>query len=191
MTVEHADLPPSRSRRGLAFIPVAAFLALAALFLVRLGAGDASRIPSVLIGKAVPQFTLPELEGQNVPGLSDADLRSGEVTVVNVFASWCVPCREEHPVMMQLAERGVRVFGIAYKDEPQKTRGFLEAGNPYSRIGVDRSGRVAIDFGVTGVPETFVVRGDGTIAYKYFGPITAQALRDEMMPEIRKAGGGA
>ena len=191
MTVEQASPSPGQPRRWPAFIPVVAFLALAALFFVRLGAGDASRIPSVLIGKAVPQFTLPELEGQHVPGLSDADLRSGEVTVVNVFASWCVPCREEHPLMMQLAAQGVRVVGIAYKDEPQKTRGFLEAGNPYSRIGTDRSGRVAIDFGVTGVPETFVVRGDGTIAYKYFGPITTQALRDEVMPEVRKAGGGA
>lgn len=172
-----------------AFIPVVAFLALAGLFLVRLGAGDASKIPSVLIGKAVPSFVLPALEGQNVPGLADIDLRNGEVTVVNVFASWCVPCRQEHPVLMQLAGQGVRVVGIAYKDEPEKTRRFLDAGNPYSRIGVDRSGRTGIDFGVTGVPETFIVRGDGTIAYKYFGPITPQALQEELMPEIRKAGG--
>ena len=180
---------PSRRPRWLAFVPVVAFLALAGLFLVRLGAGDASKIPSVLIGKAVPSFTLPALEGQNVPGLADADLRNGEVTVVNVFASWCVPCRQEHPVMMQLAGQGVRVVGIAYKDEPEKTRRFLDAGNPYSRIGVDRSGRTGIDFGVTGVPETFVVRGDGTIAYKYFGPVTPQALQEDLMPEIRKAGG--
>lgn len=179
---------PPRAR-WLAFVPILAFLALAALFFVRLGAGDASKIPSALIGKAVPHFTLPALEGTAAPGLADADLRGGEVTIVNVFASWCVPCRQEHPVMMQLAARGLRVVGIAYKDEPEKTRRFLEAGNPYSRIGVDRSGRTGIDFGVTGVPETFVVRGDGTIAYKYFGPVTPEALRDELIPEIRKAGG--
>lgn len=187
MTTDIAS--PSRRPRWLAFVPVVAFLALAGLFLARLGAGDSSKIPSALIGKTVPQFTLPTLEGMAVPGLSDGDLRTGDVTVVNVFASWCVPCREEHPVMMQLAARGVRVVGIAYKDEPEKTRRFLDAGNPYSRIGVDRAGRVGIDFGVTGVPETFVVRGDGTIAYKFFGPVTAEALADQLLPEIRKAGG--
>ena len=176
------------SRRVFALLPAAAFLALAALFFMRLG-GDASKIPSALIGKTVPPFALPPLDGLSLPGLADGDLRSGEVTVVNVFASWCVPCHQEHPAMMQLS-RGVRLVGIAYKDEPENTRRFLGgAGNPYARIGVDRSGRTGIDFGVTGVPETFVVRGDGTIAFKYFGPVTPDALRDEVLPAIRKAGG--
>ena len=162
---------PGLPRRLAALLPVAVFLALSGLFLVRLGAGDASKLPSALIGKAAPAFTLPALEGMTgVPGLSDADLRTGAVTVVNVFASWCVPCHQEHPTLMRLKDAGVRLVGIAYKDEAENTRRFLgSAGNPYSRVGVDRSGRTSIDFGVTGVPETFVVRGDGTIAFKYFG----------------------
>ena len=183
--------PPSMPRRLAAFLPVAVFVALAGLFLLRLGAGDASKLPSALIGKAVPSFSLPPLDGlRDVSGLSDADLRAGGVTVVNVFASWCVPCREEHASLMKLAGQGVRLVGMAYKDEPENTRRFLGGnGNPYGRVGVDRSGRTSIDWGVTGVPETFVVRGDGTIAYKYFGPITPDALRDDVLPAIRKAGG--
>ena len=183
---------PAFSRRWVAAVPALAFAALAGLFLLRLGAGDASRIPSVLIGKVAPTFSLPPLPGlANIPGLTDADLRVGRVTVVNVFASWCVPCREEHPVLMELARSGVDVVGISYKDEPENTRRFIgQGGNPFTRIGVDRSGRTGIDWGVTGVPESFVVRGDGTVAYRHWGPITPQALRDEVLPAIRKAGTG-
>lgn len=189
MSVETQSPPRSAtSRRFLALLPVLAFLALAALFLTRLFSGDASRIPSALIGKAAPAFSLAALEGTNVPGFSDADLRSGGVTLVNVFASWCVPCHQEHAQLMALATQGVRLAGIAYRDEPENSRRFLgRSGNPYKRIGVDRSGRTAIDWGVYGVPETFVVRGDGRIAFKWVGPITPEALRNDIMPAIAKA----
>ena len=181
------------SRRLLAALPVAAFIALSALFLVRLFAGDVSRIPSALIGKQVPAFALPPLAGlAGTPGLADADLRTGEVTVVNVFASWCVPCHQEHATLMDLHSRGVRLVGIAYKDEPENARRFLgKDGNPFSRIGTDSTGRVGIDFGVTGVPETFVVRGDGTIAYKFVGPLSGESVRTDLLPEIVKASAGS
>lgn len=174
-------------RRLFAALPALAFFALAALLLVRLFAGDASRVPSALIGKHVPSFSLPALEGSGAPGLADSDLKGG-VTLVNVFASWCVPCHQEHPALMELARRGVPIVGIAYKDEPENARRFLGgAGNPYTRIGVDRSGRTTIDFGVYGVPETFVVRPDGRIAHKFVGPLTADAIKGELMPAIEAA----
>ena len=181
-------------RRMLALIPLAAFLALAVLFLIRLGAGDASRIPSALIGKNAPDFALPPVAGLDRPGFSAADLRRGRVTLVNVFASWCVPCREEHALLSRLARdpalsaRGVQIFGLNYKDDPANAAAFLrELGNPYARVGGDRQGRAAIDWGVYGVPETFIVRGDGTIAYKFVGPLNEQALKGVFMAEIDKA----
>jgi cytochrome c biogenesis protein CcmG/thiol:disulfide interchange protein DsbE len=186
----------SESRRipWLAILPLAAFVALAGLFFVRLYSGDPSRLPSALIGKQVPNFTLPAIEGAPGPGFSNADLAKGDVTLVNVFASWCVPCREEHPLLMQMAKdpalkaMGVRLFGLNYKDEAQNARGFIaQYGNPYDRMGADLAGRAGIDFGVYGVPETFVVRGDGTIAYKQIGPITPDDLRNKLMPAIEAA----
>jgi cytochrome c biogenesis protein CcmG/thiol:disulfide interchange protein DsbE len=176
----------------LAFLPLVAFAALAALFFVALRGGDHSRLPSALVGKSAPAFSLPPLEA-NGAGLSDAYLRQGKVTLVNVFASWCVPCRDEHPVLLQLAKGGtlkdgVRLVGLAYKDEPANSRKFLgELGNPYSTIGVDQSGRVGIDWGVYGVPETFVVRGDGVIAHKVIGPLSLDTMRSELIPAIEKA----
>ena len=126
--------------------------------------------------------------------MTDAELRQGKVTVVNVFASWCAPCRDEHPMLLQLSKEdalksaGVRLVGLAYKDEPANSRKFLgELGNPYAEIGVDLSGRTGIDWGVYGVPETFVVRGDGVIAYKFIGPLTPEGLRTELIPEIETA----
>jgi cytochrome c biogenesis protein CcmG/thiol:disulfide interchange protein DsbE len=190
----NGDPEPRRLGRLLILAPLLLFLALAGLFFVRLGAGDASRLPSPMIGKVVPNVTLPPLEGVSVGGFSDADLRQGKVTLVNIFASWCVPCRDEHPFLMRisrdrdLASQGVRVFGLNYKDDPANARKFLaEGGNPYALVGVDRSGRASIDWGVYGVPETFVVRGDGTIAYKFIGPISEKALNETLLPEIRKA----
>lgn len=182
-------------RKFVLFLPFIVFALLAALFLIRLYAGDASRIPSALIGKQAPTFALPALEGLNgVPGLASDDLRQGHVSVVNVFASWCAPCHIEHDALMALAseaavlQNGVRIAGVAYKDEPANAKKFLEdGGNPYALVGVDASGRVAIDFGVYGVPETFVVRGDGTIAYKFIGPLTRQSLQTTLLPEIEKA----
>ncbi|HEV2574347.1 MAG TPA: DsbE family thiol:disulfide interchange protein [Beijerinckiaceae bacterium] len=182
------------SRRLLALIPLVAFLGLALLFFFRLGAGDASRIPSALIGKPVPPFSLPAVDGTDRPGFSDADLRQGRVSIVNIFASWCVPCRDEHPVLSKLAgdqalnAKGVRLIGLNYKDEPANAARFLkELGNPYALIGGDKPGRASIDWGVYGVPETFVVKGDGTIAFKFVGPLSETSLRMVLMPEIEKA----
>lgn len=176
-----------------ALLPLAAFMALAALFYFRLGT-DSSKVPSALIGRAIPAFALPPLEGVAQPGFSTDELKTGKVTVVNVFASWCGPCRDEHPQLMTLARdeglkaKGVRIAGLNYKDQPADARRFLEGlGNPYALIGADRSGRVGIDWGVYGVPETFVVRGDGTIAYKFIGPISEAALKSVLLPEIEKA----
>ncbi len=190
--VDDADAP---QRSPLRFLPLALFALLAALFMIRLFAGDASRLPSALIGKPAPNFDLPALEGlANTPGLSTADLRKGHVSLVNIFASWCAPCRQEHPVLMSLAKderlkaQGVEIYGLSYKDEPANGLGFLqEAGNPFQRVGVDPAGRTAIDFGVYGVPETFVIKGDGTIAYKFVGPLTPSSAATTLLPEIEKA----
>lgn len=186
-------------RSPLRFLPLALFALLAALFLVRLFSGDASRIPSALIGKPAPAFDLPPLAGlKDVPGLSTEDLRKGHVSLVNVFASWCGPCRQEHPVLMAIArdaalkEKGVELYGLSYKDEAKNALEFLEeGGNPFARIGVDPAGRTAIDFGVYGVPETFVVRGDGVIVYKHVGPLTPSAVATTLLPEIEKAQAGS
>ncbi len=179
--------------RWLALVPLVLFLGLSALFLSRLGF-DASQVPSALIGKAAPKVSLPALAGTGLPGFDDASLRQGNVTVVNVFASWCGPCRDEHPQLMQLAQnkslasKGVRIFGLNYKDQPANAKRFLDGlGNPYSRIGADTNGRTGIDWGVYGVPETFVVKGDGTIVYKFIGPISPQGLEKRLLPAIEKA----
>jgi len=186
---------PKRGRL-LSALPLVAFAVLAGLFLYMFVARqgrDPSVLPSPLIGRAAPAFTLDALPGSGKPGLSDADLRQGHTTVVNLFASWCGPCRVEHPSLRALAENsllknnGVRLVGVAYKDEPANALKFLSSeGDPYAAIGMDIKGRAAIDWGLTGVPETFVVRGDGTIAYKYTGPMTEQALREKVLPEIEK-----
>ena len=172
----------ARWRRLLVLLPLIGFLALAALFVLRLGAGDPSRIPSALIGRAVPQTVLPPLaglerDGQVVPGLDPSEF-TGEVSVLNVWASWCVPCREEVPLLMTLADdRRIRVVGITYKDQPDNARRFLgRFGNPFVANGVDNQGRAAIEWGVYGVPETFVVGRDARIAYKLIGPITPANL---------------
>jgi cytochrome c biogenesis protein CcmG/thiol:disulfide interchange protein DsbE len=181
---------PRRASRWLLFLPIIAFAALAALFFLRLFAGDASLLPSALIGRAVPHFELAPLAGTDTPGLSDADLRQGRVSLLNVFASWCVPCHAEHPVLMEIAgdpqlKDRVALVGLAYKDAPENTRRFLgQGGNPFARIGVDASGRTAIDFGVYGVPETYVIKGDGTIAYRFVGPLSEESLRQVLLPQI-------
>jgi cytochrome c biogenesis protein CcmG/thiol:disulfide interchange protein DsbE len=180
-------------RRLIVSIPLVAFLALAALFMLRLGAGDPSRIPSALIGHPAPATNLPPLpglerDGKPVPGLDSAELK-GEVTVLNVWASWCVPCRDEAPLLLALAaDRRIRVVGINYKDQPDNARRFLgRYGNPFVANGTDGNGRAAIEWGVYGVPETFVVGRDGRIAYKLIGPITADNLDQALKPAIEKA----
>ena len=182
----------ARPRRLLYLLPVLVFTALALLFLIRLFSGDPSRVPSALIGRPVPAFALEPLPGlaqagQPVPGLSDADLK-GRVTVVNVWASWCGPCRQEHPMLIALARNpSIRVVGINYKDNPENARRFLGAlGNPFAAVGVDGNGRAAIDWGVYGVPETFVIGPDGTIRHKHIGPL-APAQMSEFLEKVRAA----
>ena len=180
-------------RRLIVVIPLLVFLALAALFVLRLGDGDPSRIPSALIGHSAPQTDLPPLadlarEGRGVPGLASADFK-GAVTVLNVWASWCVPCRDEAPLLMTLAvDPRIRIAGINYKDQPENARRFLgRYGNPFAANGADASGRASIDWGVYGVPETFVVDRNGRIAYKLIGPITPDNLDMALKPAIEKA----
>jgi cytochrome c biogenesis protein CcmG/thiol:disulfide interchange protein DsbE len=160
---------------------------LAVLFAVGLR-HDPSIVPSLLIDKPVPDFDLPPLL-EDKPGLATADL-NGQVALVNVFASWCIPCRIEHPMFMRLAEKGeVPVYGINYKDAPADAKRWLaELGDPYTRIGADRDGRAGIEWGVYGVPETFVVDGTGTIRFKHVGPLTAEVLEDTIMPLVRELG---
>lgn len=182
-----------RDRRVLVLLPLVIFLGLAALFFVRLGAGDASRIPSALIGHEAPATELPpvaglERDGKPIPGIAPADFK-GAVTVLNVWASWCVPCHDEAPLLMQLArDSRIRLVGINYKDQADNARRFLgRYGNPFAASGADASGRAAIEWGVYGVPETFIVGRDGKIAYKLVGPITPENIERIMRPEIEKA----
>jgi cytochrome c biogenesis protein CcmG, thiol:disulfide interchange protein DsbE len=180
-------------RRLLVLVPLVAFLALAVLFVLRLGAGDPSRIPSALIGRPAPPTDLPPLpglerNGQAVPGLNSAEFQ-GHVTVLNVWASWCVPCREEAALLLTVAaDPRVRVVGMNYKDQPDNARRFLgRYGNPFAANGIDGNGRAAIEWGVYGVPETFVIGRDGRIAYKLIGPVTPDNLETALQPAIEKA----
>jgi cytochrome c biogenesis protein CcmG/thiol:disulfide interchange protein DsbE len=205
MTVTSHETPPAapqsnpprqtgaRGSRLTVLLPLVLFAGLAALFLVRLFAGDASRIPSALIGHAVPATDLPpvaglERNGTPVPGLTAADFHDA-VTVLNVWASWCVPCHDEAPLLLRLAgDRRIRVVGINYKDQPDNARRFLgRYGNPFAASGADANGRAAIEWGVYGVPETFIVGRDGKIAYKLVGPITPENLDQVVRPQIDKA----
>jgi cytochrome c biogenesis protein CcmG/thiol:disulfide interchange protein DsbE len=181
--------PPKRKLRLYHLLPLGFFIALALIFLTQLRSGvDPSAIPSVMIGKPAPAFDLPPLDGLNVPGLKRADL-DGHVTLVNVFASWCVPCREEHPVLSELAaDPRIRIVGIDYKDDPGNARTFLTGlGNPYAAIGTDTRGRTAIDWGVYGVPETFLVDAKGIIRHKVIGPLTDAIVARDLKPAIDAA----
>jgi cytochrome c biogenesis protein CcmG, thiol:disulfide interchange protein DsbE len=185
--------PNVRQRRIVVLVPLCVFLALAALFLFRLSSGDPSIIPSALIGHPAPQTNLPpiaglERDGAPVPGLDAASFK-GAVTVVNVWASWCVPCHDEAPLLMQLAKDDrFRLIGINYKDEADNARRFLgRYGNPFAAAGADASGRAAIEWGVYGVPETFVIGKDARIAYKLVGPISEDNFATVLKPQIDKA----
>jgi len=191
------DNPPARGRRILVLLPLAIFLALAAVFVMRLGSGDPSRIPSALIGHPVPETDLPpvaglERNGAPMPGIAAADFK-GHVTLVNVWASWCVPCHDEAPLLLQLAaDRRIRLVGINYKDQPDNARRFLNRyGNPFEASGADHNGRAAIEWGVYGVPESFVIGRDGRIAFKLVGPISAENLERVLKPAIEKALAGS
>jgi len=174
----------------LAVLPLVLLVGLLAVFALNMGR-DPTLVRSVLINKPAPAFALPAVAGSGVDGFDTAALQ-GEVTVVNVFASWCVPCREEHPLLERLkAETGVRIFGINQKDAPESAVKFLtELGNPYQRIGGDADNRVSIDWGVYGVPETFVVNAAGVITFKHVGPISPTSLEKELIPAIEKAKAG-
>ncbi len=187
------DVESPRGSRGSYFLPLIILAAMATLFLAALYSGDPSRLPSALIGKPVPQFTLPPVEGlaeigQNTPGLASADLADGRVSVVNVWASWCGPCIQEQPHLVALKKRqDLRLVSINYKDDPAAARRFLSRfGNPFDAIGADLSGRVGIDWGVYGVPETYVVNGHGKIVYKFVGPLSEEAIRNELLPIVAK-----
>jgi cytochrome c biogenesis protein CcmG/thiol:disulfide interchange protein DsbE len=192
-----SEIAPDNSgikrRNVFVMLPLVAFLGLAALFFVRLGAGDASRLPSALIGHPAPKTDLPPLaglerNGKAVPGLSNATFE-GAVTLVNVWASWCVPCADEVPFLEQLSkDKRIQLVGINYKDAPENARRFLTRyGNPFQASGTDNNGRTSIDWGVYGVPENFLVGRDGRIAYKLVGPLTAENLAKVLAPEIEKS----
>ena len=193
MSTAPSESSGSKRRNVLVLLPLLAFLALAALFFVRLGAGDASHIPSALIGQPAPKTELPPLaglerDGKAVPGLSNATF-TGAVTLVNVWASWCIPCADEVPFLEQLSkDKRIQLVGLNYKDAPANARRFLNRyGNPFAASGTDETGRTSIDWGVYGVPENFLIGRDGRIAYKLVGPITADNLVKVLAPEIEKA----
>lgn len=175
-------------RRLFLLLPVLVFAGLAALFWKGLS-GDPSTLPSTLINKPVPAFILPAVTELNVPGLTDADLKTGKVTVVNIWASWCGPCRAEHPLLMELSKRNdITLVGINNKDDPANAARFLGAlGQPFAKVGADTKGRVTIDWGGYGVPETFIVDGKGMIRYKLVGPLSAEMLATSFDAEIKKA----
>lgn len=183
----------AKRRSWLLVLPLVGFGALALLFWFGLGSGDPSRIPSALIGRPAPRNILPPLDGltsngKPVPGLDPATFK-GQVTIVNVWASWCVPCHDEAPLLLKLSQdRRIRIVGINYKDAPDNARRFLgRYGNPFAAVGLDANGRTAIEWGVYGVPETFVVGRGGTIAFKLIGPITPENIDSELRPQIEKA----
>jgi len=188
-----SNQPSPPRRRWLASLPLIGFIALAGLFLLRLQGGDPAKIPSALIGHPAPQTALPALEGlvangAQVPGLDPAAFK-GKVSVVNVWASWCVPCHDEAPLFSQLAkDKRLQMVGINYKDGSDNARRFLgRYGNPFGMVGVDGNGRAAIEWGVYGVPETFLVGREGTILYKMVGPVTADNIDSVLKVEIEKA----
>lgn len=166
-------------------LPLLGFAALAAALAWGLTT-DPRALPSTLVGKPAPQFDLPPVKGRSL-GLSTADL-TGEVSLVNVFASWCVACRQEHPLFMALKANGVvPIHGLNYKDRPDDAAKWLDTlGDPYTRTGADRDGRVAIEWGLFGVPETFVVTKDGRIAYRHIGPLSDEVLKETILPLLRR-----
>jgi cytochrome c biogenesis protein CcmG/thiol:disulfide interchange protein DsbE len=181
----------SRSvRLALAILPLLALIGLLALFAVNINR-DPSLVQSVLIDKPAPQFSLPAVAGLPVPGFDSKKLQ-GQVSVVNVFASWCVPCRDEHPVLEALKQQtGVLLLGINQKDVPDNAAAFLaQLGNPYDAVGADADGRASIDWGVYGVPETFIVDAKGVIRFKHTGPLSPEDIAKEIVPAIEKAKAG-
>ncbi|MGV1758616.1 DsbE family thiol:disulfide interchange protein [Rhizobium sp. A22-96] len=194
---DNKDQPKSggggTARYLLALIPLIVFACIAlavgkVMYDQEVHGTDISAIPSALIGTKAPKLALPPLEGSNLPSLTD-DAIKGKLTLVNVFASWCIPCRDEHPVLKELAKDGrLNIVAINYKDTSENALRFLgELGNPYNAIGIDPNGTAAIDWGVYGIPESYLVSPDGTILYKQVGPFTATSLKEGLYPAIEKA----
>ncbi|WP_421415099.1 DsbE family thiol:disulfide interchange protein [Agrobacterium tumefaciens] len=184
-----------RTRYALALLPLLLFggfaiIAGKMLYDQDVNGLDISAIPSALIGTKAPALSLPPLEGSNLPALNDAAFK-GKLTLVNVFASWCIPCRQEHPILQELAkDKRITVVGINYKDKPDNALRFLgELGNPFAAIGVDPNGKAAIDWGVYGIPESYLVGADGTILYKKVGPFDARSVERDLLPAITAAAG--
>lgn len=177
--------------RKLVLLPLIVFAALAAVlaaYLWQVGPGgkQIGALPSVMIDKPAPEFALQPLEGVALPGFSTADLK-GHVTLINFFASWCEPCRVEHPTLMRLAKEGYAIWGIVYKDKPDDARRFLaDRGTPYSRLGVDAQGRTFIDFGAYGVPETFIVDAEGRIRFRLPGPISPASEEEKFRAALKQ-----
>lgn len=187
---------PELRRRSISLVltPVLIFLAIAGMFAFSLQKGDPSKLPSALIGRAAPSITLEPLDGlieagRPVPGVSAADLATGAPIVVNFWASWCAPCVEEHPLLVELKRRtGITMIGVNYKDQTANARRFLSRyGNPFAHVGTDGNGRAAIEWGVYGMPETFVVDGRGVIVFKHVGPISSEILERGLIPAIDRA----
>lgn len=174
-------------RRLLFLLPALVFVGVGVALAVGL-TRDPEELPSTLLDRPLPRFDLPPIAGgAKDRGLAAADLE-GHVSLLNVFASWCAPCRVEHPILARLAEQeGVAVYGVDYKDAPADARAYLDQlGDPYRRVGADRDGRVGIDLGITGVPETFVVDGTGRVVYRYAGPLTPEVVDDTILPLVEK-----
>lgn len=195
------DSPPShpsppKRRKMLAAAPIVIFLAMAAVFAFALRKGDPSKLPSALIGKTAPAFSVAPIaglmeDGRPVPAFANADLSRGTPTVVNFWASWCLPCVDEHPLLIELKKRtGVTIVGVNYKDQEANARRFLARySNPFTAVGADPAGRAAIEWGVYGMPETFLVDGRGVIVFKHVGPISQQVLEQRLIPAINAARG--
>lgn len=172
----------------LMLLPPVLFIALAALFYTGMGREDADSLPTALSGKQAPAIALTDLG--NLPNFTDADLRDGQVKLVNFWASWCAPCRVEHPNLVAVADQGLPVYGVNYKDLPaQNALGFLrELGNPYRSVGADPQGRVALNWGVYGVPETYLLDGQGRIITRLAGPLVKRSFDSTLAPHLQKMG---
>jgi cytochrome c biogenesis protein CcmG, thiol:disulfide interchange protein DsbE len=189
MNVTDQPPPPARAGRWLVALPLAFFAVLAIGFYAALQSGGPTALRSTLIGRAAPITPLPPIEGLSTPGIGAADFATGQPIVVNVWASWCGPCREEQPLLVALAERSkVPLYGINHKDRPGDAIAFLKRfGNPFARIGADRTGRASIEWGVYGVPETYVLDGRGTIIFKHIGPLSPASIDKDLLPAIARA----
>ncbi len=172
--------------RWLMIVPPVLFAALGGLFYAGMYRANPTELPSTFIGREAP--AVPPLGLAGYTGLADADLRTGQVTVVNFWASWCPPCRAEHPVLTRMAAEGVRVAGINMRDDADKAAAYLaEEGNPFFGVGFDPKGTTVVDWGVTAPPETFIVNGDGTVAFRFIGPLVGTDYETRFVPELAKA----